>query len=275
MPERFGPRWLTLSRLAWAAIPLTLFAWLAWVDLVPSGQLLAEAWPIRGPYLRGPVPESRIEPLLPSDFALGYRVLAEPVYIDLQQPRPFRTLSIQLELDPGGAQVIDLGLIPDGRADHMTLQPAYHRVLEHLAQEGKWTQLQGGGLVLLQRTSVYLNLDDFLRQPPAEEKIAVYRVPFDLPFTAAALPPSGVASSTDFILTGYQPTGVPDGWRKIVRSFLLTTEQQSASSLRVVVSVPERPLPRGGASFRMFRATLSGDRVTWPVLRGWAARWFR
>ncbi|TSC77180.1 MAG: hypothetical protein G01um101431_363 [Parcubacteria group bacterium Gr01-1014_31] len=275
MPERFGLRWLTLSRLAWALAPLALLFWLAWVDLVPSAQLRAEGWPISGPYLRGPVPESRVEPLAPADIARGYRMLAEPVYVDLQQPRPFRTLSVQLELDPGNLQVVELGLIPDGRADHLTLQPAYHRVLEELSQPGRWTQLRGGGLVLLQREPDYENLDDFLRQPPEAERIAAYRVPFELPFTVDPLPPSGAASGTDFILTGYRPIGAPDGWRKIDQLFLLTTEQQSAASLRIVISAPERPLPSPSASFRTLRTSLLGDRVTWPVLRGWAGRWFR
>lgn len=275
MALRRTPVWLTIASFGWAVAPAVLLSWLAIHDSVPSGRLAAMAWPVRGPYLRGPVPESRVAKIPgAADGSAGYRLLAEPVYVDVQQPRPFRTLAVRLELDPGLSSVVELGVMPDGAADHMTLQPAYHRALEGLAEADGWPRSRRGNLTLFQRQPVYADVDAFLRQPPDPRRINVYRVPNILPFAAAALPPSGPATGTDFILTAYAPAEAIDGWRTVQPVFSLTAAQQSARTLRLVFSLPERPLPFAPASFRGLRVTLTGDRMSAAVWRGWLSRWF-
>ena len=257
-------------------VPVALLAYAAWRDVVPFGVLAASGWPIRSPYLRGPVPENRVvaAPGTPPSGAPGFRLAAEPIYVEIQQPRPFRTLDVALQLDPGSAPVVELGLAPKEHGDLARLQPAYHRALETLAASG-WAARRSDGLTLLERQPVYGSVDEFLRHPPSASRLAVYRIPFPLALTASALPPDGPARGVDFILTGYQLTGAVEGWRAVRTDFTLTPLEQAAASLRLVLSVPERPLPSRPVGLAELTVRLTGEPLSRRVISGWLARWFR
>lgn len=261
--------------MGWTLVPFGVLAALAILDFVPSGHVRVSAWPVSSRLVRGPVPEQRVLPLAASSGAVsGFRLRGEPVYIDVHQSRPFRTLAVNIELDPGSARVVEFGLSPGGPGAAVALQAGYHRALE-LLRSGGWTENRSAGLTLLQRQPAYLSVEDFLRQPPAASRIAVYRMPFAPAFAAATLPPDGPTAETDFILTGYQPSGKSGGWRTVETTFTLTPALQAADTLRLVVSVPERPLPEAPVAVRGLTLTLSGERISRRVLSGWFSRWFR
>lgn len=275
MPTTRSHRIIRWARVVWTLAPIAVLVALAILDLVPSGHVRVSAWPVSSRLVRGPVPEQRVAPVsVMSGAVSGFRLLGEPVYIDVHQSRPFRTLTVNIELDPGSAQVVEFGLSPGGQPGSIILQAGYHRALELLRSSG-WTENRSAGLTLLQRQPRYSSVEDFLRQPPAASRIAVYRVPFALAFAAPALPPDGPTAVTDFILTGYQPSGKFGGWRTVATTFTLTPAHQAANTLRLVVSVPERPLPDQPVAVRRLSLTLSGERISRRVLSGWFSRWFR
>jgi len=259
--------------LAWTAIPLLLAGWLVVYDLIPSGRFSVDG--ITPPYLRGPVPEARVLALpVGNARARSYQMVGEPVYVDIRQSRPFTSLTVQFEFNPGSVRMVELGL-QDAAGSSLTLSPLYHRALEDLSRQQDWTIRQGGGVTLFQRGATYGSVEAFLRQPPAAERVAVYRVPFALSVQPGALPADGPSRATDFIVTGYQPLSPAGVWRTGRVTFPLTAQQAYSRQLRLVFSVPERPLPSVMPQFRLTTVALAGDRLNGRVLRGWLSQWFR
>lgn len=249
--------------------------WLVVSDLVPSGTVAVTAWPTSSPYVSDPVPPARVAAVTGGDGTVGYQILAEPVYIDLQQPRPFQTVAVELQLEPGTSELVELGLAVNGQDAGATLVPAFHRSLERLSFDPAWQVRRERELTLLQRKPEYPDLGAFFRTPPEAAEVATYRVPFTLAFPAQPLPVTGPATETDFILTGYQPGAGWEGWRTVRAEFTLSPEQAAARELRLVISVPERPLPSAPVRFARLNIVLSGEAINRRVISGWISRWLQ
>lgn len=258
--------------------PIILVVWLVAHDVVPLGRLTVAAWGApSGGYVRGPVPEGRV---VGSSAAVGqvptFRLLDEPVYFDVRQSRPFRRATVQMSLDPGSADIIELGVTTQVNSNQVTLQPVYHRALEELGKNPEWQIVRSGAIALFQRGKEYASVEQFFAALPDPQRVATYRVSLDLPFTPNVLPASGPSDETDFILTGYQLLNANTLWLNVTATFALTTDQMIADELRFVVSVnpgerfPAPWAPRLGSGV----ISLEGSPINFSVLRGWAQRWF-
>lgn len=262
---------LSVAVVAWMLAPLLLVAWLVWRDWAPAGHLrISTGTKIFSTLVRGPVPEARVRG--PFDGSV-YQVVGQPVYFDVRQSRPFRTATIALQLDPGSADVIELGVASNQQLDNLTLQPLFHRALEWLARDPEWNVLSFNGVTLYQRGRMFSSVSEFFARPPEPQRVMVYRASADLPIAAAPLPPTGPTPEIDYIITGDQPKN-PSAMRSPVQAaFLLTAAQAAASELRLVISMPEGSAaiaPRIGA----LSVQLNGDLLSMPVLRGWISQWF-
>ncbi|MDD5110904.1 MAG: hypothetical protein PHI63_06890 [Patescibacteria group bacterium] len=260
----------------WIFVPLLLMGWILIRDVVPGGQLAVTCWGTpRCLALRGPVPESRV--VLSRSTGSGQTVvqlIGEPVYFDVYQSRPFRTAEVRLTLHPGDAQVIEMGVAAE-TGGTPTLQPLYHRALEQIAENPEWSLIADGAVMLWQRGSTtYPTVSAFMQQPPDPYRVAAYRTTVTLPFAPQPLLPGGPGPAVDYILTGYRVTG-STGWRDLTVTFTLTPEQSAASTLRFVLSIPERPLPAIAPQLSAFTVRLQGELLNVRVLRGWMSRWFR
>lgn len=279
MPLLTAKRLLTVARWFWILAPATLVIWLVVQDMVPLGRLTIPVGGVgSGGMIRGPVPASRVAgPTFEAGQGNVFRMLNEPIYFDVWQTRPFRTVTVRLSLDPGSADVIEFGVTTRVHPEQITLQPVYHRALEALAQDPGWRVERSGGVTLYQRGDAYASMEQFLAAPPDPQRVAAYRAALDVPFTPAELPSSGPREGTDFVLTGYQPLNTSSRWLDASATFALTAEQMAAEDLRIVVSVnpgqrfPAPWPPQLGSGAIM----LEGQPINFSVLRGWAARWFR
>lgn len=279
MKSSVSNRLLILARWFWILAPVVLVGWLVAHDMVLSGRFTIPVWGDGSSgYVRGPVPENRVSgPSREAGRANIFQMLDEPVYFDVQQSRPFRKATVQVSLDPGSADVIELGITTRTNPEMITLQPAYHRALEELAKNPEWQIVRSGGISLYQRGKTFSSVEQFLALPPESQRVAAYRASLDLPFTPTVLPPGGPKDGTDFILTGYQLLNAATLWLDVTASFALTADQMTADQLRFLVSVnPGQPFPAPWAP-RLGSGVINfeGPPINFAVLRGWALRWFR
>lgn len=130
-------------------------------------------------------PDYFIGSLTPTDRLAGKegeaarRILAEPVYFSLYTPRPFNNVRVTLEYS-SKAPLIELGLRRDGVAWNFERQPIYFQVLEDLARNPN--TIQEDGVLLWQREKKYSSLNEFLKNMPARNKIAVYNYSLSYPY---------------------------------------------------------------------------------------------
>lgn len=105
------------------------------------------------------------------------RIVGEPVYMDVDVPRSFDTVDIDVSYDNEDQPFIELGIVNSGTPWSVSLYPFENRVLDQAQKE--WSRIDGpDGLVLLQRDATVGSVEDFLVNPPMDKQIGVYHYNF-------------------------------------------------------------------------------------------------
>lgn len=191
-------------------LPIALFGWLAWQELVPTG-VFTRAW------LPG-TPSAFVDPLRPDQrvqtpISVGGEVeqhlVGDPVYTFFHLHRDFQEVDARIRFHNEGVPIIEAGgLIAPGPNEAYALQPLQNVLID----QSSWPRLDDGTLVLLQRWPVYKSPQDFLQHPPVGQRIAQYQMLVPLPSgTQRLLPALDLdASKIDFVIARYQ-TPVREG----------------------------------------------------------------
>jgi hypothetical protein len=105
------------------------------------------------------------------------RIIGEPVYMDVEVPRSFDSVTVDVDYENPDQPFVELGLVTTQKPWAVALQPFENRVID--AAQKEWTRTQGAdGLVLLQRTATAASVEDFLQNPPADQQIGIYHYAF-------------------------------------------------------------------------------------------------
>ncbi len=113
--------------------------------------------------LQGPTPESRA--VKSKD---GYRVIEPPVYFYVQNPKKFdqAVLTAKFRTD---APIIEAGVVKRQDPWAVERHTLYNKYLEELT----WPRIEKDGFILWQRKPEYKSVEEFLKNPPAVEKVTV------------------------------------------------------------------------------------------------------
>lgn len=143
---------------------------LAWLAVVPSGKITYFSnFKGYNDFIGQLTPKERI--VAESDGTQD--IIGNPAYFTLRTARPFNEakITIKFQTDPN-LPIVEAGVSKDGRTWQYDLQPLYNAKLEDLMKN--WSVLRQGDLVLLQLTQKFATVNDFLKNPPAMDKVALY-----------------------------------------------------------------------------------------------------
>ena len=127
--------------------------------------------------------------LTPSDRLSGSNVvIGDPAYFSLFVPRRFEKARLTVEFkNQTDRPIIEAGVLVDKRVWNYDLKPLQNKAVDSLFDS--WSALLEDDLALFQRQKEYDSIGDFLKNPPAAERVAAYN--YDL--------------RQDFTLPGYSP----------------------------------------------------------------------
>ncbi|PLX20884.1 hypothetical protein C0584_03815 [Candidatus Parcubacteria bacterium] len=131
---------------------------------------------------------SFISRLSPSDRVLQIEngeqgVIGDPVYFSLRTSRPFNSALMTIKYRNNNQEqnpLVESGFLADAKAWRYKLEPVENYFLNVI--EDNWESLERDGLKLYinpEASSTYQAVDDFLKSPPASDKIATYNYSFD------------------------------------------------------------------------------------------------
>lgn len=150
----------------------------------------------RSYFLRKLTPAERL-----NNLSSGWeKIIGDPVYFSLWTPRPFSRAKLTVKYKKNGQlpPVLEAGALADKTVWRYDLKPLDNEIINELSNS--WKVIAERGTMLLERNNLatsaplYKNLEEFLSNPPAREKIALYN--YDL--------------KKDFFLTDYAAGGTEE-----------------------------------------------------------------
>lgn len=166
-------------RIAWIAVLLVAIFWLVWMSIIPGGKITYST------NYKGY--NDFIGKLTPADRVAGNKIIGDPAYFSLRVPRRFTDakLTLKYKVDPN-ISIIEAGVLKDQATWQYDLQPIYNSKIEDLMKS--WNVVADGNMMLLQREKKFKTINDFIKNPPETDKIALYD--YDL--------------NTNYVLPNYQ-----------------------------------------------------------------------
>jgi hypothetical protein len=168
-------------RIVWIAVLIMAVFWLFWMKIVPGGEIGYES--DFASY------DSFISRLTPVDRLSGTnKIIGDPAYFSLFLPRRFEKARLTLKFkNESDRPIIEAGVLVDKRVWNYNLKPVQNKALDSLFDS--WSALIEDDITLFQRQKQYSSIKDFLKNPPAAERVAAYN--YDL--------------KNDFVLPAYSP----------------------------------------------------------------------
>jgi|WetSurMetagenome_2_1015567.scaffolds.fasta_scaffold01402_2 hypothetical protein len=169
-------------RIAWIIALTAMVLVLVWLSAVPGGKITyVQDFKSFNDFIGNLTPVERMA---------GNKIIGDPVYFSLRVPRRFTSakLTLKYKVDPS-VPIIEAGVLKDRATWQYDLQPIYNGKLDELmknwnmisnrgtlpASRGASHPSQGGdNLILLQRKKTFISVDDFLKNQPKPDKIALY-----------------------------------------------------------------------------------------------------
>jgi hypothetical protein len=152
-------------RIAWIIALIATVLVLVWLAAVPGGKI-TYVQDFKGF-------NDFIGNLTPTERMASNKIIGDPVYFSLRVPRRFTSakLTLKYKVDPS-VPIIEAGVLKDRATWQYDLQPIYNGKIDELMKN--WNVLWEGNVMLLQREKKFATIDDFLKNPPAFDKIALY-----------------------------------------------------------------------------------------------------
>ena len=260
-------------------IPVALFAWLLWLELVPTGTfVVSRAVDERSPFVDQLLPDQRVDPVARDEEGdLAQRLTGDPVFFFVHPHRQFDAVELEVWFKNTGVPIVELGgLAQAGEEEIYDLYPLDNRLIDLSPLE----KIRDGEVVLLQRRKVYANLENFFANPPPVQQIAVYQdrieQPFPLPKTSRG--PVRLlgnvdldASGINYILARYEPPQRVGTWLVKTITFDPKMLKPNPQTWKFVFSVPESDERQGMVSVGKINVTFRREPLTaaflWQTIR--------
>ncbi len=192
---------IRVLQVVMVAVPIVIFGWLLWLDLVPTGQLEVR-FDLQhlSPFINRILPDARALP--PSKLPSGewaQQIIDEPVYFTVEPPRHFDFLELELVWQNDGVPIVELGGLAGEEGSQYFLVPLQNLLID----ESDWDRTEENGIVLLQRDRTYESIDSFVTSPPDRSKIATYHYQLTTPYLIPTYIPSSISRTVDVSLRGF------------------------------------------------------------------------
>ncbi len=180
-------------------IPILLFGWLLWQDLVPTGRLVinydvGDLSPFVNRLLPG---ERALLPIKLPDSSWAQQVIDEPTYFTVEPPRHFDTVEMELVWANDAVPIVEVGGVASEDGSQILLKPLQNLIVE----QSDWSRIEADNTVLLQREPTYDSIEQFLTNAPRDQ-IATYHYDLTRPYTLAYYWPTNWTRTLDVSLRG-------------------------------------------------------------------------
>ncbi len=182
-------------------IPIAVFGWLLWRDLVPTGRLVINySVGDLSPFIHRILPEERaLPPIVMPDGDSGQQIIDEPVYFTVEPPRHFDELELELVWKNEDVPIVELGGLAGEEGSQYYLVPLQNLIID----QSDWYRVENNGIILLQREPEFGTVADFLADLPPRGEIATYHYRLAVPFILDGYYPSSTSQTIDVSLRGF------------------------------------------------------------------------
>jgi len=181
-------------------VPICVFGWLVMQEMVLSGVYHVS-------YAAGQH-SAYIDPLLPDGRVTGPQkntqgdtvqiMTGDPVSFFVHPHRSFENMVVKLWYKNTGAPAIEFGGLAVKDPDRYALTPLQNKQID----ASTWSRTEENGYTLLQRKPTFTSVADFLKRPPAFERIATYHASMETPFRLVGYEPNPAFTTTQVSLRG-------------------------------------------------------------------------
>ncbi|MFH1315561.1 MAG: hypothetical protein ABIH67_04150 [Candidatus Uhrbacteria bacterium] len=181
-------------------IPILLFGWLLWQDLVPTGRLVinydvGDLSPFVNRLLPG---ERALSPMKLPDGHWAQQVIDEPTYFTVEPPRHFDFVELELVWANDSVPIIEVGGVASEDGTQILLEPLQNLIID----QSDWYRIESGQTILLQRNEQFTSIEQFLDEVPDRDQIATYHYDLEQPYILKNYWPSSSQQTIDVSLRG-------------------------------------------------------------------------
>lgn len=149
----------------WSLLGVAII-FIGWKGVVPSGEITYTTDLNSSNDFIGKVePETRVK-------ENKSEIVGNPVYFSLRTPRNFRTAKVEITYKNKDVDLIEAGLLVDEKLWRYKTRPLENRKLDELSRQ--WHTLFRNDLIFLQKEKNFSSVEDFLKNMPPTEKVAIY-----------------------------------------------------------------------------------------------------
>ena len=234
------------ARLAAAPVFVAALGFLFARAFVPDGRLSVTSDFVRpAPFISQPKPSERLsKPEKAADGTWRTQMTGDPVFVDLAPPSRFDTVTVSLVYENSGHPVVEVGALSSAIDEQFDLRPVENRVLDALP----WKRVASGSLTLLDRGDRYVSIDDFFREPPERNRVAVYGADAPIPYVLRGYVPASASREIDVSLRGHHRLLTYVKGEPLNLSFVIQDMNRQEGADPVIVSVyagdDEEPVAR-------------------------------
>lgn len=182
------------------------------------------------PFLSEPKPGNRLEL---SDDGRSYRMLGDPVYLDLTPPDRYESVTVSVTYANDGQSLLEIGALANRLDGQYDMIPAESGLIDTLP----WSRVSSGDLMLLQKTKHYSSVEEFLSDPPPTASVATYRVGVEWPQIPESWTPRNEMAERDISLRGRHRILTYTGGEPLVFTFVVQDMNRQKGADPVIVSV--------------------------------------
>lgn len=193
---------MRVFQILFVCIPIGLFGWLLWIDLVPSGEMkVFYEVGDQSPYINYFLPSERVESIAYRENGDAFaRLIDDPVYFTVNMPKTaFDTVDVRVLFTPNNQSIFEIGTLVDIFSESYDLRPLYNDLIE----KSSWSLVELEGVILLDRTNKIHSVLDFLAGKPKRDTIATYHYELEEPYRLSKYTPSADVKTTNVSLRGY------------------------------------------------------------------------
>ncbi len=164
----------------WGFLVLVV-VWILLMNVVPSGKIIYinDFSNEYSEFVRKLTPDERVGPVENG----MQKIFGNPVYFDLRVPRRFTYAKMIIKYKNNtNLPIMEIGVLMNKKLWQYNLVPLQNKVLDELLKN--WLVVRDNDLILLQRPDlsedyIYSSVDDFKKNLPVKEKIALYNIDLD------------------------------------------------------------------------------------------------
>lgn len=161
-------------------IPISILGWLGVKNFVPSGTFV----------IRHPVEEtsSFVDALAPNERVSELKkdadgnwfqtIVADPVFFFVHPHRTFETIDATIWFKNTDTPIVEFGALTSIHPPRYFLRTLQNLIID----QSKWSRINEGETLLLQRKPTYKTVAEFLARPPSRDEIVTYHTDLSIPF---------------------------------------------------------------------------------------------